>query len=88
MKQLMDARRTVSITRRQGDRTGEDQAHAAVDAAKRALGERGPVWWNDGGPDLNRHMARNSPYKDWFAALGCDAAAEPKASKRPAADRS
>ena len=89
VKQLMDARRAVSITRRQGDRTGEDQAHAAVDAAKRALGERGPVWWVDGEPDLNRHMARNSPYKDWFEALGCGAASEPAASsKRPATKRS
>jgi hypothetical protein len=26
----------------------------------RSLGERGPVWWGDGAPDLNRHMARNS----------------------------
>ena len=89
VKQLMDARRAVSVTRRQGDRIGEDQAHAAADAAKRALGERGPVWWVDGEPDLNRHMARNSPYKDWFAALGCDAAAEPTdSSKRPATKRS
>ncbi len=89
VKQLMDARRAVSVTRRQGDRIGEDQAHAAVDAAKRALGERGPVWWNDGEPDLNRHMARNSPYKDWFAALACEAACEPTgSSKRPSTDRS
>ena len=89
VKQLMDARRAVSVTRRQGDQSGEDQAHAAVDAAKRALGERGPVWWDDGDPDLNRHMARNSPYKDWFAALGCEAAAEPTGvSKQAVTDRS
>ena len=25
-----------------------------------ALGERGPVWWTDGAPDLNRQMARNT----------------------------
>ena len=35
---------------------------ASVDAAKRALGERGPVWWNDGAPDFNRHLAKNTPY--------------------------
>ena len=38
---------------------------ASVDAAKRALGERGPVWWNDGAPDLNRHLAKNTPYAAW-----------------------
>ncbi len=41
----------------------------AVDRAKRALGERGPVWWSDGAPDLNRHMALNTPYAEWFAAI-------------------
>jgi hypothetical protein len=40
-----------------------------VDAAKTALGERGPVWWSDGAPDQNRRMARNTPYADWYAAL-------------------
>jgi hypothetical protein len=42
-------------------------ARARVDAAKRALGERGPVWWVDGSPDLNRRLARNTPYAAWFA---------------------
>ena len=41
---------------------------AGVDAAKRGLGERGPVWWNDGAPDENRRMARNSSYADWWRA--------------------
>jgi hypothetical protein len=40
-----------------------------VDDAKQALGERGPVWWDDGSPDLNRHMAKNTPYADWYAKL-------------------
>ena len=44
-------------------------ARAEVDAAKRGLGERGPVWWTDGAPDLNRHMATNTPYAAWFAGL-------------------
>ena len=47
----------------------EAVAHKAVDVAKRALGERGPVWWNDDSPDLNRHKAKNSPYSSWHAAL-------------------
>jgi hypothetical protein len=67
---LMAARRAVRSSRAAGDHEGEAAAHAAVDSAKHALGERGPVWWTDGTPDLNRHMARNTPYAGWFAI--CD----------------
>jgi hypothetical protein len=74
---LMDARRAVAHARRRRDRIAEDAAHAAVDAAKRALGERGPVWWDDGAPDLNRHMARMTGYAEWYAALDV-ASAEPQ----------
>ncbi|WP_076068059.1 hypothetical protein [Sphingomonas montana] len=66
---LMTARGAVARARRAQDPAAEDAAHAAVDIAKRALGERGPVWWEDGAPDLNRHMARTGPYADWFAGL-------------------
>ena len=65
---LMHARRAVAVARRAG--RDEAEAHAAVHEAKLALGERGPVWWADGAPDLNRHMARTSPYADWFAGQG------------------
>nr|WP_026151791.1 hypothetical protein [Sphingomonas sp. TX0522] len=68
--QLMAARRAVAAAKRAGDADAEAQAHAAVDAAKVALGERGPVWWDDGAPDLNRRMARNTVYAAWFAGLG------------------
>lgn len=64
---LMDARRNVASARRVEDKDAERMAHTAVDLAKQALGERGPVWWRDGAPDFNRHMARNTPYADWFA---------------------
>lgn len=60
----------MRIARLAKDDDAETAAHAAVDVAKRALGERGPVWWTDGAPDLNRHMARNTPYAAWFAGLG------------------
>jgi hypothetical protein len=40
----------------------------AVDKIKIALGERGPVWWTDGTPDLNRHKVSGSPYAEWWAA--------------------
>lgn len=55
--------RDLMLARRTRDRAG-------VDAAKRALGERGDPWWTDGAPDWNRHLARNTPYAEWFAALG------------------
>lgn len=67
----MAARRAVRAALPHG---GQDlaAARASVDAAKRGLGERGPVWWTDGAPDLNRHMAANTPYADWFASLKID----------------
>ena len=34
-----------------------------------ALGERGPVWWDDGAPDFNRRMVANSPYARWYEEL-------------------
>lgn len=69
VKELMSARRAVAAARRARDAKAEESARATVDATKVSLGERGPVWWDDGAPDLNRHMARNTPYSDWFAAL-------------------
>jgi len=67
--QLMTARRQVGLALKAGDEDAERQARAAVDQAKRALGERGPVWWHDGAPDFNRRMVKNTPYADWYAAL-------------------
>jgi hypothetical protein len=55
--------------RRKPTGEAEGAAHKAVDEVKRALGERGPVWWDDGSPDFNRHMAKNTPYADWYAKL-------------------
>ena len=66
---LMRARRQVGLAKRAGDAQAERGARAEVDAAKRALGERGPVWWLDGAPDYNRRMVANTPYADWYAAL-------------------
>lgn len=68
-KALMQARRAVGVARRRGDRMALAEAGRAVDDAKVALGERGPVWWTDGAPDLNRKMAHNTPYADWFSGL-------------------
>ena len=67
--ELMAARRAVAAARRKSDDHAATVAHEAVHRAKVALGERGPVWWDDGAPDLNRHMARTTSYAGWFAAL-------------------
>jgi len=72
VNQLMTARRDVGLAKRAADPEAERSARAAVDAAKRALGERGPVWWSDGAPDYNRKLAANTPYADWFAGLAQD----------------
>ncbi|MYN24806.1 hypothetical protein [Duganella levis] len=69
---LMAARRAVGVARRAGDVEAEQQARAAVDRVKTALGERGPVWWHDGAPDDNRRMAANTRYAAWYAALPLD----------------
>lgn len=66
---LMDARRAVAAAKRADDADAERRARDRVHAAKVALGERGPVWWDDGAPDYNRRMARDTPYADWWAAL-------------------
>jgi hypothetical protein len=60
VSELMSARRAVKDAA--GDPERLRQARMAVDAAKVALGERGPVWWTDGAPDLNRHLVKNTPY--------------------------
>lgn len=66
VRRLMAARRAVREARRSDDDEALARARKAVDEAKVALGERGPVWWVDGAPDLNRHLVKNSPYAAWF----------------------
>ena len=61
---LMDARRAVGAAKRAGDTGAEKAARARVHAAKVALGERGPVWWNDGAPDYTRCKLENTPYAE------------------------
>jgi hypothetical protein len=66
VNQLMDARRAL-----RGNSSPEQTqtARRQVDDAKRGLGERGPVWWTDGAPDLNRKLVANTPYAEWFEKL-------------------
>ncbi|WP_129141756.1 hypothetical protein [Modicisalibacter coralii] len=67
VQQLMRARRAVAQAKRARDPQAEREARDEVDAAKRALGERGPVWWQDGATDYTRYKAANTPYAEWYA---------------------
>jgi hypothetical protein len=69
VRDLMQARRKKGVAMRAGDAEAREKARAAVDEAKRRLGERGPVWWTDGAADWNRHMVRNTPYAEWYEEL-------------------
>lgn len=74
VKALMAGRRAVARAKKReaegcADPAELPAARKAVNTAKIELGERGPVWWTDGAPDFNRHMARNTPYAAWFEAL-------------------
>jgi hypothetical protein len=65
-RELMDARRAVGSAKRSDDVVAERRARRAVHAAKVALGERGPVWWEDGAPDENRRVIQNTSYAEWW----------------------
>ena len=69
LSELMKARSAVQSAKRMGDPIEEAAADRAVDFVKRELGERGPVWWTDGAPDLNRQAVTNTPYAKWYSGL-------------------
>jgi hypothetical protein len=69
---LMAARREVKAAKAAQNPALLKTARDHVQAAKVALGERGPVWWDDGSPDFNRHRVANTPYAQWYASLGLD----------------
>lgn len=70
VKDLMAARRAVRDA--SAGSPAMIEARKNVDAAKVALGERGPVWWDDGALDYNRHLVKNTPYAAWFEQLDMD----------------
>jgi hypothetical protein len=70
--ELMSARRAVYAAQKARNLKAVQDARRRVDAAKVGLGERGPVWWNDGAPDLNRRMVGNTPYAAWYARRAKD----------------
>lgn len=96
VRALMAARRAVAEARRADDAAALRAAGEQVHAAKVALGERGPTWWDDGAPDYNRRLAKNTPYADWFAAAsesapkdmarGSGGARSPARSRRAASE--
>ncbi|OED43407.1 hypothetical protein AB833_03940 [Chromatiales bacterium (ex Bugula neritina AB1)] len=45
---------------------------AAVVAAKVALGEAGPVWWDDSAPDYSGQVPGATPYAAWWSSLTDD----------------
>ncbi|HWT41430.1 MAG TPA: hypothetical protein VN152_02195 [Sphingopyxis sp.] len=69
VSELMAARRAVKAALAAKDAIALRRARSTIDRSKRALGERGPVWWDDGAPDYNRHMAVKTPYAAWFEGL-------------------
>lgn len=69
VSELMTARRAVKVAKKAGAASDLSAARAAVNKAKIALGERGPVWWSDGSPDFNRRQVANSPYAQWYEML-------------------
>lgn len=69
VRDLMKARRAVGKTENDEE---ERAARDLVDEAKRRLGERGPVWWDDGAPDETQKAPWNSSYAGWWAGLGKD----------------
>lgn len=66
IKELMHARSAVKHAKTDDE---VRDARGRVHAAKVALGERGPVWWEDGAPDVNRHHPKNTPYASWWRGL-------------------
>ncbi len=60
---LMNARRAVRDALKTEDDDTLKKARASVQEAKVALGERGPVWWDDGAKDWNRYLVKNTPYR-------------------------
>lgn len=64
VQELMAARRAIRDATDYKERIA---ARLKVDTAKKALGERGEVWWDDGAPDYNRRLAVDTPYAAWFS---------------------
>ncbi|MEL6264385.1 MAG: hypothetical protein AAFR52_01860 [Pseudomonadota bacterium] len=69
VKALMQARLAARRAEDTADAAALAAARAAIDAVKRRLGERGPVWWTDGAPDQDGRAPADSTYATWWASL-------------------
>ena len=85
-RDLLNGRRALKAAKLLVDEAAIAAARAVIREAEVGLGERGPVWWTDGAPDLNRQLAKNSPYATWFAtqAPQAGASARPHGAPPPA----
>lgn len=72
IKALMQARRAGQVAQTEED---NNRARADVDAAKRRLGEAGPVWWADGAPEESGQHPASSSYAAWWSGLDAEARA-------------
>lgn len=69
VRDLMKARRAVRFAKTEAEvRAARDE----VQDAKVRLGERGPMWWNDGAPDVSLKAPKNTDYAGWWASLSDD----------------
>ena len=69
MRDLLNGRRALKAAKNAVDEAAIAAARAVIREAEVGLGERGPVWWRDGAPDLNRYLVKNTPYADWYSSV-------------------
>lgn len=69
IKQLMQAR--IGFRNAATDQEAAS-AREAIDRAKTELGERGPVWWEDGAPDYSGQHPLDTPYAVWWRSTTDD----------------
>ena len=67
IKAMMQARRDIGLAATEAETKA---ARTCIDAAKIRLGEKGPVWWDDGAPDESGLAPESSSYAEWWAGLG------------------
>ena len=69
VNELMAARREVKNAKASNDAEQLKGARAKVQKVKVKLGERGPVWWDDGSPDFAQRNVKNTSYSEWYESL-------------------
>ncbi len=64
VNELMSARRAVGVALKAKDAEAEKAARARVNAAKIALGERGPKWWENTASNAQSAAKNEAPDKE------------------------